>query len=318
MSQCPLEINKNTFLIDGLDLNTNERTGSYVLDERGSGGEVTIIETGPSISVQQIIKGLERLNIPLNDVKHIIVTHIHLDHAGGAGLLLESCPNANVLVHPRGLRHLHNPSRLIQGAKAVYGDAFDDLFNPIVPIENNKLREMNHLEELQIGPNRKLLFLHTPGHAKHHFTIHDSLTNICYTGDTIGICYQELYRNKINFYLPSTSPNQFDPDEMLQSVDLIESLHPEYIAFGHYGVSTEPAAVFEQIRYWVPIFVSEGRKVFDNGDDWGILKDNLFHRIQNYLQQLGIESTSNIYESIQLDITISAMGIIDYLQRTQK
>src|SRR5690625_4408217 len=131
----PHQIDARIHLIDGFDLGVPERTGTYVIAEE----ELTIVETGPSPSVKYIKQGLQDLGFSLDEVKYIIVTHIHLDHAGGAGLLVRECPNAKVVVHPRGERHLIDPSKLAAGARAIYGDSFSELFDPIVPIDRKSV-----------------------------------------------------------------------------------------------------------------------------------------------------------------------------------
>lgn len=314
MDKTILTLDDKTYCIDGYDLHMPERTGCYVIDERPS-GSVAIIETGPSLSVPHLKKGLNKLNIGLEEIKYIIVTHIHLDHAGGAGLLLQDCPNATVIVHPRGLQHLNDPSRLINGAKAVYGEAFYDLFDPIVPIPLDSLKIMNHLDQLPLSDKRTLTFYDTPGHSKHHFSIFDSNSEIFFTGDTIGIRYPEIDRREIPFYIPSTSPNQFDPDAMLQSLQLVEEVKPKQIAFGHYGASKKPQVVFAQIRKWLPVFVEKAEQVYNNNQDFNELNDVLMDEIKKYLADFGVEDDDFVYNSIQLDVRISAMGIFDYLHK---
>ena len=200
----PVKLNERMYLIDGYDLGVAERTGIYVIDEE----ELTIVETGPSPSIKHIKQGLEALGFTLDQVKYIIVTHIHLDHAGGTGLLLQECPNATVVVYRKGARHIANPERLIAGAKAVYGDKFESLFDPILPIAEDRLLIKGEGDVLKIGPACTLQFLDTPGHAKHHFSIYDPVSNGIFTGDTIGVRYKQLVADGIDLFLPSTSPNQ--------------------------------------------------------------------------------------------------------------
>ncbi|MBU8880139.1 MBL fold metallo-hydrolase [Bacillus sp. FJAT-29790] len=304
-------------LIDLFDLGKEKRTGTYVLHEE----ELTIIETSASPSIPYLLKGLELLGIDPKDIKNIIVTHIHLDHAGGVGLLLESCPNAHVIVHPRGERHLADPSRLIQGAKAVYGSQFDVLFDPILPVPEDRLVVKEDGDTLQIGENRTLTFMDTPGHAKHHFSIHDSFSNGVFTGDTIGVFYPQLLPQGVELYLPSTSPNQFDPEAMLQSLERIEALKIDRIYFGHYGMSTNPHRVSEQIRFWLPKFMATGEKVWlqnlnsteDEKND--ALFQALFEEVSSYLTEKNVSLEQDIYEIIKLDLTVGSMGVIDYFRR---
>lgn len=314
MEQKINQLAERTYCIDGYDLHMPERTGCYVLDERPS-GSVALIETGPSLSIPHIKNGLKELNISLEEIKYIIVTHIHLDHAGGAGLLLKDCPNAKVIVHPRGKRHLHDPTKLIAGARAVYGQSFDDLFEPIVPIPIDSLIEMNHLDKLHLSNERTLVFYDTPGHSRHHFSIFDNRANIFFTGDTIGIRYPALERKGVPFFLPSTSPNQFDPTAMLDSLKMIEKVAPQQIAFGHFGATNKTNIVFEQMRKWIPLFVEKAKLAYEKGHDHHELKEMIMEEVKTYLSSFHINDEDDVYETIQLDVTISAMGLLDYLQK---
>ncbi|MFS0594096.1 MBL fold metallo-hydrolase [Cytobacillus horneckiae] len=303
-------------IIDLMDLGLSERTGAYVIQAE----ELTIVETSASPSIPYLLNGLKALPIQLEDIKHIIVTHVHLDHAGGAGLLLQKCPNAKVYVHPRGRRHLADPSKLILGAKAVYGEQFDQLFDPIVPIPEDKLIEMEDGSSINIG-GRTLTFIDTPGHAKHHFSIHDSGSKGVFTGDTIGVLYPQLVRKGVHISLPSTSPNQFSPDDMLASAKKIESLNPERIYFGHYGMSANPAKVFEQLRYWLPIFTEVSEKVWkDHGGTASEevhkkIKTAIMEKILAYLEEQGVKLEHDVLEIIQLDLNVCTMGMMDRLSK---
>nr|WP_246197138.1 MBL fold metallo-hydrolase [Cytobacillus depressus] len=314
------DLGHNISLIDTFDLGKKRRTGSYVLHEE----ELTIIETSASPSIPYVLKGLDELGIDPKQVKNIIVTHIHLDHAGGAGLLLTSCPNAKVIVHPRGKRHLADPAKLILGAKAVYGEQFDALFHPILPVPEERLIIKEDGETLQIGEGRILTFLDTPGHAKHHFSIHDSKSNGIFTGDTIGVSYPQLFDMGLEFFLPSTSPNQFDPHVMLESMEKIKALAVERIFFGHYGMSANPSHVYEQIQYWLPIFIASGEKVMsERSSDSIALKQQalfrlLFDQVSHYLAEKNISLEGDITDIIQLDLSVCSMGILDYLEKKSR
>lgn len=307
-------------LIDAFDLAKERRTGSYVIKAE----EITIIETSASPSIPYVLKGLKELGIELGLVKNIIVTHIHLDHAGGVGLLLQHCPNANVIVHPRGKRHLADPSRLILGAKAVYGNKFDDLFEPILPVPEERLVIKEDGDTLQIGEGRVLTFYDTPGHANHHFSIHDSLSNGIFTGDTIGVYYPQIFDHGVELFLPSTSPNQFNPKAMLDSMKRISSLHAERIYFGHYGMTDNPKGVYEQIEYWLSIFMDTGERVWaDRGTSsfetkQEALFQQLFKKVKQFLSEKAIVLEGEISEIIQLDLSVGSMGIIDYLDKQKR
>jgi glyoxylase-like metal-dependent hydrolase (beta-lactamase superfamily II) len=312
----PVQITENVYLIDDFDLSMAERTGTYVLMEE----KITLIETSASPSIPYILEGLGSLGISPADISYIIVTHIHLDHAGGAGLMLKQSPEAKVIVHPKGARHLSDPSRLIQGAKAVYGDKFTQLFDPIIEIPEDRLIIKNDGDTLQIGNNVVLEFLDTPGHANHHFSIYHPSSNGIFSGDTAGIFYPQLYREGIEFYLPSTSPNQFDPEKMLQSISRYKGLKIDRIYFGHYGMSENPGEAFRQVESWLKIFVEEAKQALidesDSAKHVDTITQRLYDKIKTHLQQQGLEDSHPIYELLYLDVNVSAMGLAHYLTKS--
>lgn len=308
-------LSPDLYLIDDYDMHSKERTGTYVL----LGDDITIIETCASPSLPYVLEGLQELNITLSDIRNIIVTHVHLDHAGAAGLMMEKCPNATLFVHARGARHMVDPSKLIQGAKAVYGEDFDKLFYPILPIFEDRVHVVQDGETLQISKERILTFYDTPGHAKHHISIHDSVTNGIFTGDTIGIYYRELTKLGVELYLPTTSPTQFQPDAMLASKERIKQMNVDSIYFGHYGASTNISEVYRQLDYWVPLFVKIGQQVFTKEQNFEAaskeLSSLLLQEVADYLTKQNVPADHSIYELLKLDLDIGAMGIIDYLMK---
>lgn len=311
----PIQLTENVFLIDGYDLGMTERTGAYVLMEE----EITLIETSASPSVPYILSGLKSLGIAPEEIKYVIVTHIHLDHSGGAGLLLEHCPKAKVVVHKKGARHLANPSRLIASAKAVYGEKFNSLFDPILPIPEDRLLIKNDQETLQIGENCLLSFYDSPGHANHHFSIyHPNIAGI-FTGDTAGIYYPQLKRQGIEFYIPTTSPNQFDPEKMLQSINIFKSLNAQRLFFGHFGMSDNPSETYKQVEAWLPVFISVAQRAFEEAVDFEtrtrLASERLFQKLKEDLLEKGVKEEDPIFEILALDLEISSMGLIDYLTK---
>jgi glyoxylase-like metal-dependent hydrolase (beta-lactamase superfamily II) len=308
------QINDRVFIIDGMDLRIAERTGTYVIAEK----ELTLIDTSASPSMPYIKEGLAELGYALDEVKYIIVTHIHLDHAGGAGLLLKDCPNAKVVVHPKGARHLADPSRLIAGARQVYGDKFDQLFNPIVAIPEERLLVKTEGEQLEIGPLCKLEFWDAPGHANHHFGVYDPVTNGMFAGDTAGIRYEQLAKDGIDFFLPSTSPNQFDPYAMKQAIGRMHAQNLSTIYYGHYGMTEKPSMALSQVLEWLDIFMEEAAGAFGSGFSPDQLARRLQHRIKEHLRGLGVPEDHEVYGIIGLDMEVSAMGMADYFLKGKK
>lgn len=307
----PTQLNDRVYLIDGYDLGLAERTGTYVINEE----ELTLVESGPSPSVQHIKRGLKELGFSLDQVKYIIVTHVHLDHAGGAGLLLKDCPNAKVVVHPKGARHLSDPTRLVAGAKMVYGEKFSELFDPVVPIPENRLLVKGEGDLLKISPSCTLQFLDTPGHAKHHFSIYDPISNGMFTGDTVGIRYDQLFSEGVGLFLPSTSPNQFDPEAMQQAIDRMLDMKLDVIYYGHYGMTENLENALRQVEDWLEVFVTEAKSIVNEGKGTMELADRLFNLVQNHLRELDIQDDHHVYQIIEMDIQVSALGLIDYLSK---
>jgi glyoxylase-like metal-dependent hydrolase (beta-lactamase superfamily II) len=309
----PSYLDNGIHLIDLFDLGWPQRTGSYaILDEHP-----TIIETGPSPSIDYLLDGLKQVGIDPHDLRYVIVTHIHLDHAGGAGLLLRECPNAKIVVHPKGARHLIHPEKLIQGAKAVYGEKFDDLFHPIVPVPEDKVLIRGDRETLPIGPNRVLQFFDSPGHANHHFCIFDPLSRGVFTGDTAGIQYPQTEDCGGPFYLPTTSPNQFNPEAMKQSIQNIRGMNPDKIYFGHFG-ATADLGCLDVVERWLDTFVEIGRKCWEQGLGTRELSEALLKEIENFLSTWNVKADHPVYEVLRVDMSVCAMGILDYFQRSSQ
>jgi glyoxylase-like metal-dependent hydrolase (beta-lactamase superfamily II) len=309
----PVDLGYDIHLIDLYDLNLPGRTGCYVIPDKA----VTLIETGPGPSAPYLLEGLKRLNISTSDVQYIIVTHIHLDHAGGAGMLMRECPNAKLVVHPKGARHMADPSRLIAGAKAVYGENFEALFNPVLPVPEDRIMIKTEGDTLNIG-KRTLTFYDTPGHANHHFSIYDPLSKGIFCGDTVGIHYHLLADQGFIMYLPSTSPNQFDPDVMLASIARFRKMDLGRIYFGHFGASEEVEDAFRQVEYWIPRFVKEGEKSLAESSNPGNIAKRLYDRIQRFLSEQNVPDTHPVYEQLKMDFSVCAMGIADYLNKKMK
>jgi glyoxylase-like metal-dependent hydrolase (beta-lactamase superfamily II) len=310
----PIRLDDRITLIDGFDMDIPNRTGTYVIDEE----ELTLIETGPSPSLKYIKKGLETLGFSFDQVKYIIVTHIHLDHAGGAGLLLRECPNAKVVVHPRGERHLIDPSKLVAGARSIYGDSFSDIYDPIIPIPAERLMVKTEGDTLQIGPECTLEFYNTPGHAKHHFSIYDPVSNGLFTGDTTGVRYEQLIQEGIDFYLPTTSPNHFNPNDMAESIQRIRAMNLDRIYFGHFGMTEQPDEALQQVLDWLDVFVEEGEQVMTEGIGYDELASRLLGHIKRHLRTKGIPDDDEIYIILNLDMQICALGIVDYFQKVKQ
>ncbi|HUW59890.1 MAG TPA: MBL fold metallo-hydrolase [Candidatus Bathyarchaeia archaeon] len=209
-----------------------EHAASYLLTDRG---EAAFIENNTAKALPYLLEGMEEAGIRAETVRWIIITHLHFDHAGGTSALVERCPNAMVLAHPRAVRHLVDPSRLVASAVRVYGEEeFERLYGGIRPIPPERVRPMEDNSAAELG-GHTLTFLHTRGHANHHFCIHDSAENAVYTGDTFGVEYRKSRPSEKPFLLCSAAPTDFDPDEARASVRRVLALKPSHLYLTHFG-----------------------------------------------------------------------------------
>lgn len=310
----PIKLDERISLIDGFDLGVARRTGTYVIDEE----ELTLIETGPSPAVKYIKAGLAELGFSLEDVKYIIVTHIHLDHAGGAGVLIKECPSAKVVVHPRGARHIADPKKLVARARAVYGESFSELFDPVLPVPEERLLIKGEGDTLKLSDSCTLTFLDTPGHAKHHFSIYDPVSNGIFTGDTVGVKYDQLIEDNVDLFLPSTSPNHFNPSDMLASIKRIQEMNVDRIYYGHFGMTDRPQLALQHVIDWLDIFMEEAEQVFVEESGYDILSKRMLSCVRSYLREQGIADEHEVYILINLNMQVSALGIIDYYQKLKQ
>jgi glyoxylase-like metal-dependent hydrolase (beta-lactamase superfamily II) len=210
------------------------------------------------------MKTLEKRGWKPQDVRYVIVTHVHLDHAGGAGSLMQLLPNATLLVHPYGARHMIDPARLEAGARAVYGDEmFDRIYGRIIPVAEERLQIMQDGDELSLG-NRQLRFMDTPGHARHHFCVFDSLTNGWFTGDTFGLSYREFDTHKGAFLVPTTTPIQFDPVALKESVRKLVADRPDCMYLTHYGRVEDVQRLAGKMIEGVDVFVEIAERYKDD------------------------------------------------------
>ncbi len=209
-----------------------EQTAIHLLVEEG---RAAVIDTGTSHAVPHVLAALEAKGIAPAQVDYVILTHVHLDHAGGAGQLMARFPNARLTVHPRGARHVIDPSRLLAATVAIYGEEETRrVYGEILPVPRERVVETPEGTALRLA-GRELLFLDAPGHARHHVVVRDSMTGHIFAGDTFGISYRELDQDGRQFSFPTTSPSQFDPPELHRSIDRMLSLGPEAIYVAHFG-----------------------------------------------------------------------------------
>jgi glyoxylase-like metal-dependent hydrolase (beta-lactamase superfamily II) len=258
------------------------------------------------------VAGLKEAGVKPEDLDHIILTHVHLDHAGGAGQMMEKSPKALMHVHPRGARHLIDPSRLDQGARAVYGGEMEALFGELKPVAAQRVVSEEDGQKLHLG-RHTLTFYHTPGHAKHHMCIWDDVTHSIFSGDTVGIRYRPEYTGWDFVYgFPTTSPVDFDPDVMLESLDKMEALRPERIFHTHFGETKPAQQAFDFSRRGVHYIQALLQQLPDTAD-YPMIQQALSQIIAQDAERQG-HKVANV-DPLALDIMLDSQGILVYIQK---
>jgi glyoxylase-like metal-dependent hydrolase (beta-lactamase superfamily II) len=224
-------------------------TAGYLVE----GPEPVLVETGSQTSVPALVAALrDDVGVDAADLAGIAVTHIHLDHAGGAGDVARAFPNATVYVHPTGARHLADPTKLVASAAQVYGDLLDTLYGRLEPTDADRIHALDDGETITVGPNRTLTTVDSPGHAKHHLALHDSDSGLLFVGDAVGVRLPDA-----GVLRPSTPPPDFDLDQAIDSLHKFAARRPTGIALAHYGLVPDPATICEEaeetLRRWADV-----------------------------------------------------------------
>lgn len=289
----------------------------YLLRE---GDRLAIIETGTANTVPHIKKAIEQEGLELKNVDWIIPTHIHLDHAAGAGELMRQCPNASLVIHPRGAPHLIDPAKLEAGTMAVYGEEkYRKLYGNLIPIDASRVIEAPDNFTVDFN-GRTLTFLDTPGHALHHFCIHDESSNAIFSGDTFGLSYKVFDHEGKSLNFVTTTPVHFDPDAMRASILRLANKNPSAIYLTHYGPTAASEPYVNQLLESLDAFVHAGES--ERGQPEGRI-DRLTQWILDWLIQrletLGLEADESFARQwLATDANLNAQGIDVWLKRQEK
>lgn len=309
------DIGNNTALVD-CQLYRPRLAGCYLVRDRD---ELAVIDCGTQHSVPAILAAIEALDARPEQVRWIIPTHVHLDHAGGAGRLMQLCPDATLATHPKGLPHMIDPSRLQAGATAVYGEAaFARDFGTLEAIPAERCMEAADGQEFALG-ERSLRYVHTPGHANHHGCILDSKSGYLFTGDSFGLGYRELAQ-AAPYIVATTTPVAFDPEAWFASLEHMLALDPSAVCLTHYGKYDAPAALAPMLRESIQAHVDIA--LAEEPDQTPGREQRLEQAVARLLVEgamahtgIGRGQAQAIYAG---DITLNAQGLEVWLARRAK
>ena len=297
------EIGKNLYLVELETGGFKNLICSYII----KGAKTILVESGPTSSVPRLVDGLKELNIKFEDVEYVAVTHVHLDHGGGAGTLLKYLPNARVLVHPRGMPHLIDPERLWPSAQVVLGFV-SEIFGKPEPVPKERIIPVTE-GSFDLDDGAKLRVIETLGHASHSLSFHESLNGGVFPGDAAGTYFPEF-----DVVMPTTPP-PFHLGAALDSLDKLISLNPTVLYYSHFGKASNAVQRLKdykvQLQLWAKIAEEGNRKnqSLEEIRDRIIAEDKVMHQLADYLKSHRIYSKTALGNSVQ--------GFIDYAKQIQ-
>jgi len=286
---------------------------AYLIVERG---RAAFVDAGTNHSVPRLLAALAAAGLDVDAVDYVIPTHVHLDHAGGVGLLMQHLPAARVVVHPRGARHLAGPSHLIRSATSVYGaEEIERSYGTLVPVARDRMVTTHEGMTIELA-GRPLRFLHTPGHAMHHHCIWDEASRGFFTGDTFGLSYRDFDTASGPWIMPTTTPVQFDPVALRRSIERMLALDPACIYVTHYGRVGDVARLAGLLLGQLDEMVAFARTTSPGPDRHATLMRGLEAIHLTSLRAHGATmSDDRIRELLQLDLELNAQGIAIWLDR---
>jgi glyoxylase-like metal-dependent hydrolase (beta-lactamase superfamily II) len=289
---------------------------SHLIVESGRGA---FVDTGTNDSVPLLLDALQRQDLDVGDVDFVFLTHIHLDHAGGAGLLMRELPNARCVVHPRGAPHMISPEKLIKGTEAVYGvEETRRMYGDILPIAEERVLVPDDEQWLEFN-GRDMQALYTEGHARHHYCLNDPASRGVFTGDSFGISYRELDTAAGEFIFPTSTPASFDPVEAHKAVDRIMSCSPTQLYLTHYSRVTDVERLAADMHAGIDAYEQMALDCRAAEDRGAALEDAMYRYLSTRLLDHGFSGGQDAMRAIlDMDISLNAAGLVAWLARLDK
>ena len=280
------------------------------------GGRGAFVDTGVNSSVPLLMAALQQRDLDPGDVDYVFLTHIHLDHAGGAGQLLPLLPNARCVVHPRGAPHMIDPAKLIAGTEAVYGkQQTQEMYGTIQAIDAERIDIAEDGQRYELN-GRELQTFYTEGHARHHYCLNDPTSKGVFTGDSFGVSYRELDTDAGEFIFPTTTPVHFDPEEAHKSVDRIMSYEPEHVYLTHYSQVGNLVKLAADMHKGIDALVTMALANANAKERTEALQTAIFEHFVGELSDHGFKADRDTMWSIlNIDVKLNTQGIEVWLDR---
>ena len=279
-------------------------------------GRAAFVDTGVNSSVPLLLAELAKQGLDVGDVDFVFLTHLHLDHAGGAGLLMQRLPNARCVVHPRGAPHMVDPTKILAGTEAVYGkDKTRDLYGEIQPISADRIDVPADGAWFSLA-GRELQAFYTEGHARHHYCLHDPQSSGVFTGDSFGVSYRELDTEHGEFIFPTTTPVHFDPVEAHKSVDRILGKDPDQVYLTHYSKVQNLDKLAQDLHVGIDALVAMAQQHANTPNRTERLQEAMFEFWVESLERHGYPGDRDkMWAILQLDVDLNTQGLEVWLDR---
>jgi len=286
---------------------------SHLIVEDGRGA---FVDTGTNDSVPLLLDALVQQNLDAADIDFVFLTHVHLDHAGGAGRLMQKLPNARCVVHPRGAPHMVDPARLVAGAEAVYGpEEMRRTYGDIRAIDAGRIVVPDDEQWFELG-GRSMQILFTEGHARHHYCLNDPQSKGVFTGDSFGISYRELDTVAGEFIFPTTTPASFDPPEAHKAIDRIMGCEPQQLYLTHYSRVRNLGRLAADMHVRIDDYVAMALQHVDDTNRSETLSASMFDYFCNRLAKHGFKGDRDtMWSVLQMDVDLNTQGLEAWLAR---
>jgi glyoxylase-like metal-dependent hydrolase (beta-lactamase superfamily II) len=305
-------VGEGVYLIDTLYVRP-ELAGSHLVV---ADGRAAFVDTGPAPAVPRLLAALDELGLAREQVDYVFLTHVHLDHAGGAGQLMQALPNARAVLHPRGAPHMVDPTRLIAGSMAVYGEAlYRQLYGELLPIPAERVLATEDGQRLKLG-RRTFEFIDAPGHARHHHCPVDLDLREVYAGDNFGICYHEFDTAAGPFVLPTTTPVQFEPDALHATIDRLMGYRPRRIYQTHFGPVTDVERLARDLHASLVELVRIARRHAQAPERRALIEADMFRWFSVRLDEHGYTGDlARRHVFLDADVQLNTAGLEVWLNR---